>query len=175
MLETFKCGKNWQPCCTYLVTLLVVHCSKCFHSITHPQKHGFSNENNVSKPTKTHDMLETFKCGKNWQPYCTDLATMLVVHYSMCFHLIFHPRQYGFSLRNNVSKSIRTNHTSETLKYGKNWQTCCTNLATLLVVHYSKCFHSIRDPQKHGFSHENRVSKSIRTHDMLETLKCGKN
>ena len=50
-----------------------------------------------------------------------------------------------------------------------------TDLATLLFLHYSECFHSIPGLQKHGFSHENHVSKSIRTNDMLETHKCGKN
>ena len=55
------------------------------------------------------------------------------------------------------------------------WQPCCTDMATLLVVHISKCFHSIPHPQKHGFSKKIYVSKSIRTkvtHNVLKFQDC---
>ena len=63
----------WQPCCTDVATLLVVHISKCFHSISHPQKHGFSKKNHVSKSIRTkvtHNILK-FRVARLygiWQP-----------------------------------------------------------------------------------------------------------
>ena len=43
------------------------------------------------------------------------------------------------------------------------WQVCCTDLATMLISHFSKCFHWISCPQIHGFSRENHVAMSCRT------------
>ena len=103
----------------------IVNFSKFSHYIP-LQKHGFTNKNDVSKSIRTHDMPETFTYGKKLAALFTNLAILLVVHYSKCFHSIPHPQKHGFSHAIHVSKSIRTHDMLETLKYGKNWQPCCS-------------------------------------------------
>ena len=50
-------------------------------------------------------------------------------------------------------------------------QPCCTNLAPLLVVHYSKSFHSILPSRKYRSSNKTHVPRSIRTKVMQKALK----
>ena len=98
----------------------------------------------------------------------------MVLHFPKYFHQIPCSWKHGSWSKNHVSKSIRRKVMS--VGVGRHpkytfWQPCCSNLATLMVLHFHKPFHQIPRPRKHRSRSKNHVSKSIRRKAMPKSIK----
>ena len=73
-----------------------------------------------------------------WQPCFSNLATLMALHISKYPHCISRHGKHGSSFKNRVSKLIRRIITSVSVTHYIFRQPSCGNLATLLVLPFSK-------------------------------------
>ena len=110
-----------------------------------------------------------------WQLCCANMAMLLVITFSKYIQRdvsssktwVWRKELSFFQLEPKICRKLAKWRKTEI------WQTCSRELATLLVIHFSKTRQSIPCPPKHGYRHQNKVPNLIRTKDIPRTLKYG--
>ena len=82
------------------------------------------------------------------------------------FHYISCPVKCGYKTQNYLSRPIRRENVTKDLFR----QHCYRNLATLLIIQFSKCVHWIPRLKKHGYRARNYVSRRIRRKIMMKIV-----
>ena len=141
------------------------------YSIPHTPEYMYSLWNHVPRAHFLWKIPFWHPFMQIWQPWWSNLATLLAWQLCICLHLVPRPQKHGSRLQKHFSRSISSKVIAFLEPVYMDLATLMVKLATLLVWQLWICVQLVPWPKKHGSRYQKHFSGSISSKVMTIMVK----